>query len=106
MGGVPVFTDAQFVQLSRLLLKTVLWPGVWGVMNSGAAANDPLFWVMHQLFDKATHALRLSPVYNRGNLGPRARYREASPGQRAPPASRIKARGPCAYEHSSVLSEI
>ena len=33
-------------------------------MKSGAASNDPLFWVMHQLFDKAAHVLRLSERYN------------------------------------------
>ena len=37
-------------------------------MMSGAAANDPLFWVMHQVFDKASHALRLSPLYNKGKM--------------------------------------
>ena len=37
-------------------------------MASGAAANDPLFWVMHQVFDKAAHALRLSPTYNEGGF--------------------------------------
>ena len=54
--------------LNSLLLKTQLFPGTTGLMTSGAAANDPLFWVMHQMFDKATHALRLSPVYNAGKM--------------------------------------
>ena len=40
----------QFHELNRFLLKTLLFPGVWGVMGSGAAANDPHFWVMHQMF--------------------------------------------------------
>ena len=42
--------------------------GNYGDMATGAAANDPLFWVMHQIFDKAAHALRLSPVYNKGGF--------------------------------------
>ena len=54
--------------LNRLILKTVLFPGNYGDMATGAAANDPLFWVMHQIFDKAAHALRLSPLYNKGGF--------------------------------------
>ena len=54
--------------LNRLILKTALFPGNYGDMASGAAANDPLFWVMHQFFDKAAHALRLSPKYNQGGI--------------------------------------
>lgn len=57
-------TKGNFDKLNKLMLKTGLFPGAYGDMVSGAAANDPLFWVMHQLFDKATHALRLSPHYN------------------------------------------
>ena len=55
-------------KLDRLILKTILWPGYYSDMMSGAAANDPLFWVMHQVFDKASHALRLSPLYNKGKM--------------------------------------
>eukprot|EP00615_Pteridomonas_danica_P010877 CAMPEP_0114338606 /NCGR_PEP_ID=MMETSP0101-20121206/7157_1 /TAXON_ID=38822 ORGANISM="Pteridomonas danica, Strain PT" /NCGR_SAMPLE_ID=MMETSP0101 /ASSEMBLY_ACC=CAM_ASM_000211 /LENGTH=370 /DNA_ID=CAMNT_0001471261 /DNA_START=740 /DNA_END=1852 /DNA_ORIENTATION=- len=50
--------------LNRLMLKTILFQGSYGIMMTGAAPNDPLFWVMHPIFDKATHALRLSPRYN------------------------------------------
>ena len=56
----------SLVKLNRLIAKTLLWPGVYGDMASGAASTDPLFWVMHQMFDKAMHALRLSPRYNEG----------------------------------------
>merc|ERR1711918_141258 len=55
-------------KLDKLVLKTVLWPGYYSDMATGAASIDPLFWVMHQMFDKATHALRLSPVYNAGKM--------------------------------------
>jgi hypothetical protein len=54
--------------LNVLLMKTTLFPGTFGIMTSGAAANDPLFWVMHQLFDKALHALRLSPRFNKNGF--------------------------------------
>mmetsp|Transcript_30581 Transcript_30581/g.39422 ORF Transcript_30581/g.39422 Transcript_30581/m.39422 type:complete len:661 (+) Transcript_30581:40-2022(+) len=50
--------------LNRLMLKTILFQGSYGIMMTGAAPTDPLFWVMHPIFDKATHALRLSPRYS------------------------------------------
>jgi hypothetical protein len=59
-----LITDDQMESLCKLLLSTIYFQGHVGLMTSGAAANDPLFWVMHQLFDKALHALRLSPLYN------------------------------------------
>lgn len=61
-------TSDQTATLNKLIIKTVIWPGTWGVMGGGAAPNDPLFWVIHQILDKAFHALRLSPVYNRYNV--------------------------------------
>jgi hypothetical protein len=51
-------------KLNTLLLKTILFPGDYGVMMTGAAPNDPMFWVMHPLFDKVLHSLRLSSRYN------------------------------------------
>jgi hypothetical protein len=50
--------------LNSLMLKTIFFPGNYGIMRTGAASNDPLFWVMHPIFDKAMHAMRLSPKYN------------------------------------------
>lgn len=57
-------TRKQVSKLNRLVLKTVLFVGTFGKHFGGAASNDPLFWVMHQVFDKMYHALRLSPRYN------------------------------------------
>jgi hypothetical protein len=54
--------------LNKHMLKTILFMGKLGHMVSGAAADDPLFWVMHQLFDKAFQALVLSPRYNKGGF--------------------------------------
>jgi hypothetical protein len=57
--------DNQKVDLlNTLVLTTVLFQGQFGVMMSGAAPSDPLFWVMHPLFDKAVHSLRMSSKYN------------------------------------------
>jgi hypothetical protein len=72
-GGVYVPLDsnkkalslAQLDSLNRLVMKTILFMGKVGHMGSGAASGDPLFWVMHQFFDKALHALVLSPRYNK-----------------------------------------
>lgn len=55
-------------KLELLLFKTIIFGGTTGVMASGASANDPLFWVFHQVFDKAVQALRLSPKYNMLNM--------------------------------------
>ena len=49
--------------LRRLYLKVLNAPGQFGVMGTGAAANDPLFWVMHPLFEKAWQVLRLAPAF-------------------------------------------
>ena len=55
----------QVSKLNKLVLKTALFPGTFGKHFGGAASNDPLFWVMHQMFDKMYHGLRLSPKYNK-----------------------------------------
>ena len=49
--------------LRRLYLKVLNAPGQFGVMGTGAAAKDPLFWVMHPLFEKAWQVLRLAPAF-------------------------------------------
>ena len=54
----------QVSKLNRLVLKTALFPGTFGGHFSGAAANDPLFWVMHQMLEKVYHGLRLSPAFS------------------------------------------
>lgn len=58
----------QNLKVMQLMLKTMARPGWWGPMGSGAAANDPIFFVMHQVFEKAQHAMRLSPLYNPLNM--------------------------------------
>merc|ERR1712054_116761 len=61
-------TTEEIVKLELLLFQTVILAGNQGVMASGASANDPLFWVFHQVFDKALQAMRLSPIYNHNNM--------------------------------------
>ena len=61
-------TDAQDRELKRLYLRLLREPGNFGVFATGAAANDPLFWVMHPLFEKAWQVLRLAPAYAAWNM--------------------------------------
>lgn len=58
-----VLTTEQNVMLQRLMLKETAFLGKYSTFNSGASPNDPLFWVMHQMFDRLTHVLRTSPRY-------------------------------------------
>lgn len=60
-------TTHQQEVLDKLLLKLSLFPGKWGFFMTAAASNDPLFWVMHQNFDRVMHLLRVSEAY-RGNV--------------------------------------
>jgi len=60
--------DKNMAKLELLLLQTIIFSGNQGVMASGASANDPIFWVFHQIFDKAIQVLRLSPEYSSYNM--------------------------------------
>ena len=55
-------TTDQDRELKRLYLRLLREPGNFGVFATGAAANDPLFWPMHPIFDKMTQALRMAPA--------------------------------------------
>lgn len=58
----------QNLKLLRLILKETAFLGKYSTFNTGAAPNDPLFWVMHQIFDRVGHVLRMSPRYNTKDL--------------------------------------
>lgn len=49
--------------LLRHLIKLGCQPGSVGQMSGGASPLDPLFWVLHPIFEKALHILWLSPHY-------------------------------------------
>ena len=55
-------TTSKLEKFELMLFQTLIFGGNQGVMASGSSANDPLFWVFHQLFDKAVQALRLAEV--------------------------------------------
>lgn len=38
-------------------------PGEIGAMAGGSSPADPIFWVLHPVFEKALHILELSPEY-------------------------------------------
>ena len=63
-------TAEQDLVLKRLYLQMLQLPGNFGSFATGAAANDPLFWPMHPIFEKITQALRLAPtLYGRDAPG-------------------------------------
>lgn len=47
----------------RYLIKIGCEPGSVGYMSTGASPMDPIFWVLHPMFEKAMHILWLSPLY-------------------------------------------
>ena len=51
---------------NRLMLKWGSSPGFAGAMGGGPASNDPIFWVIHPLFEKAAHAWLLSDALSGG----------------------------------------
>ena len=65
--------DALQTEISVLALKILSKPGRAGAMSTGAAITDPLFWVIHPLFEKGWHVLRLSPRCGAWYLGERTR---------------------------------
>ena len=67
-GGEYYMDTSQVESLELLLIQTIMFSGTQGVMSSGSSANDPIFWVFHQVFDKALQAFRLSPKYNINNM--------------------------------------
>jgi hypothetical protein len=56
-------TQKQNTIISKLMLQTAAISPPWGVFNSGAATSDPLFFVLHQVFDRILHLIRTSPIY-------------------------------------------
>lgn len=49
--------------LLRQLMVVGCEPGWVGAMSTGASPLDPIFWVLHPMFEKAFHILQLSPGY-------------------------------------------
>lgn len=49
--------------LLRQMMAIGCEPGKVGAMSTGAAPLDPIFWVLHSVFEKAQHILQLSPSY-------------------------------------------
>lgn len=49
--------------LMRKLVKLGCEPRAVGYMSGGASPMDPIFWVLHQIFEKALHVLWMSPTW-------------------------------------------
>ena len=60
--GKPLTQD-QTVLLLRQLFLVACEPGTLGGMTVGPSPLDPLFMVVHPIFEKALHVLMLSPTY-------------------------------------------
>eukprot|EP00904_Undaria_pinnatifida_P001215 jgi/Undpi1/11094/HiC_scaffold_30.g13392.m1 len=60
--GVPL-TDKEFMLLLRFILTVGCKPANIGAMSTGASPTDPLFWMIHPMFERALHVLWLSPEY-------------------------------------------
>ena len=73
-------TAEQDLVLKRLYLQMLQLPGNFGSFATGAAANDPLFWPMHPIFEKIWRAALATTRDGRG-----ARRDELHAGQRRPP---------------------
>ena len=56
-------TADQNHELNRAYLAVLAFPGVYGQMATGAAPNDPIFWPIHPLFEKAWQVIRMSPKF-------------------------------------------
>lgn len=50
-------------RLLRIAAKLFCSGGLSGPLGTGAAPNDPVFWPLHPIFDRAWHILLLSDVY-------------------------------------------
>lgn len=55
--------DDDTMLLFRHLVKIGCEPGAVGHMSSGASPMDPIFWVLHPIFEKALHVLWMSPKF-------------------------------------------
>lgn len=49
--------------LLRQLAKIGCEPGTVGAMCTGASPMDPMFFVLHPMFEKALHVLWMSPQF-------------------------------------------
>lgn len=56
-------SNEQTLLLLRVMMVIACEPGEVGAMSGGASPSDPIFWVLHPIFEKAFHILLLSPEY-------------------------------------------
>ena len=61
-------TAGENRELNRAYLAMLAFPGVYGQMATGAAPNDPIFWPIHPIFEKAWQVIRLSPHFKDANV--------------------------------------
>lgn len=55
--------DEEAIFLLRTLIHVGCAPGSMGTLTFNASPSDPIFWTLHQIFEKGTHVLQLSSKY-------------------------------------------
>jgi hypothetical protein len=61
--GGYILSFGETADLLRMLAVLGCTPGYTGAMSTGASPSDPIFWLLHPIYDKALHALTLSPDF-------------------------------------------
>lgn len=56
-------SEDETLLLLRTMMVIACEPGSVGAMSTGVSPSDPIFWVMHPIFEKGFHVLQLSPEY-------------------------------------------
>lgn len=55
--------DDETMLLLRYIVKLGCEPGAVGTLCGGSSPMDPIFWILHPIFEKALHVLWMSPQY-------------------------------------------
>lgn len=63
-GDGTLLAYDDHVKLLRIAGKLFCQGGLSGPLGTGAASNDPVFWPLHPIFDRAWHLLLLSNKYS------------------------------------------
>lgn len=63
-GAESVLPYDDHVKLLRVVGRLFCEGGLSGPLGTGAASNDPIFWPLHPIFDRAWHLLLLSDKYS------------------------------------------
>ena len=60
---LDVLTSHQIKLFFTWLVKFSCHPGKLGAMATGASSNDPIFWILHPIFDRLWAFIRMAPEH-------------------------------------------